>query len=295
MNTHTRTTIAASLAATLTAVATGCSAIGTESATGTAPTPPVISHIHDVAFDAGGDLLVGSHNGVYRIDLATNGMSLVGDTSFDAMGLTVQADTVLASGHPSPESGDTFTAPNVGLVRYTDPAWEEVSLAGITDFHMLATTPAAPDLLLGLPSDRAHLAVSTDAGETWADASPLTARDLSIDTMQPDIVTATTPDGLLVSRDAGATFSPLANAPRLLVIAAHPAIEEGIIGIDAAGTIWTGTSKPGDAWRTIGHATGVASAIAAGPDDTLAIVDEGGLQLSVDGGQTWQLITKTGA
>ena len=144
-------------------------------------------------------------------------------TTFDAMGLTVQADTILASGHPDPANQDhTFTAPNVGLVRYSDAGWEQVSLAGVTDFHLLAATPAAPDFLLGLPSDRAVLAASTDAGQTWTDVGPLTARDISIDTMQADIVTATTPDGLMVSRDGGTTFSAVANAPALLVITRRP-------------------------------------------------------------------------
>lgn len=294
MNTHTRTTVALSLAATLTIVAAGCTAIGSDATTSTDPTPPAISHVHDIAFDVDDDLLVGSHDGVYQIDLETNEMSLLGDASFDAMGLTVQADTVLASGHPGPNSPDTFETPNVGLVRYTDPEWEVVSLAGITDFHAIAATPAAPELLLGLPSDRAYLTASTDAGETWHDVTPLTARDLSVDTMQPNIVTATTPDGVMVSRDTGATFSPLANAPRLFIIAADPTIEEGLIGVDTDGTIWTGTTRPGGVWSIVGQATGVATAIAAEPG-TVAIADEGGLRVTDDGGETWQLVTKTGA
>ncbi|MGC5225085.1 WD40/YVTN/BNR-like repeat-containing protein [Micromonospora sp. DT81.3] len=288
MNAHTRSVAAATLAATLPLAATACTA-----AADSESPAPLISHVHDVVFDPGGALLVGAHTGAYRVDLTTGEVSLVGEIPFDAMGLTVQADTILASGHPGPDSGDTFAAPNVGLVRYTDAGWEEVSLAGVTDFHMLATTPAAPELVLGLPSDRAFLAASTDAGETWVDAAPLIARDISIDTIEPDIVTATTPDGLMVSRDAGTTFSPLANAPGLVVIAADPALEEGIIGVDASGTIWTGTTKPSAVWRTAGHATGLASAIAANPEGTVAIVDEGGVRVTNDAGATWQVVIRT--
>ena len=210
MSTHTRTLAAVSLAATLTLTATACTASPDSDAS-----PALIPHVHDVAFDLDGALLVGAHTGVYRVDLTTDEVSLVGKTTFDAMGLTVQGDTILASGHPDPANQDhTFTAPNVGLVRYSEAGWEQVSLAGVTDFHMLAATPAAPDFLLGLPSDRAVLAESTDAGQTWADLVPLTARDISIDTTQADIVTATTPDGLMVSRDGGTTFSPVAERPR---------------------------------------------------------------------------------
>ena len=287
MSTHTRTLAAITLAGTL--AVTACTAGGN-----TGPSPFTIPHVHDVTFDPDGALLVGAHTGAYRIDLSTDEASLIGATTFDAMGLTVQADTILASGHPDPANQDhTFTAPNIGLVRYTGTGWEQVSLAGVTDFHMLAATPAAPAFLLGLPSDRAVLAASTDAGQTWTDLAPLTARDISIDTIQPDIVTATTPDGLMVSRGAGATFTAVANAPALLVITADPTAEEGIIGVDADGTIWAGATTPGAVWETAGHATGAASAIAVSPDGTVAIADEGGVRVTSDAGNTWRVVIRT--
>ena len=291
MKTHTRTLAAIGLATTITLTAAACTA-----APDTEPSLDVIPHVHDVAFDQDGALLVGAHTGAYRVDLATDEVSLIGETRFDAMGLTVQADTVLASGHPAPDNqDDTFTAPNIGLVRHTEAGWEQVSLAGITDFHMLAATPADPDFLLGLPSDRAVLASSSDAGQTWVDATPLTARDISIDTMKADVVTATTPDGLTLSRDGGITFTTIANAPALLVITVDPTVEEGIIGVDADGEIWTGSTTEGAVWRTAGHATGVTSAIAASFDGVVAIADEGGVRVTTDAGNTWRLVIRTGA
>jgi hypothetical protein len=289
MSTHIRTLAAVTLAGALTLIATACTALpdgGTS--------PALIPHVHDVAFDPDGALLVGAHTGVYRVDLTTDEVSLVGKTTFDAMGLTVQGDTLLASGHPDPANQNhTFTAPNVGLVRYSEAGWEQVSLAGITDFHMLATTPAAPEVLLGLPSDRAVLAGSSDAGRTWTDLVPLTARDISIDTTRADIVTATTPDGLMISRDGGATFAPVPNAPTLLVITADPTVEEGIIGADADGTIWTGATTSGAVWKTAGQATGVASAIAVSWEGIVAIADDGGVRVTTDAGNTWRVVIRT--
>lgn len=253
-------------------------------------------HVHDVAFDPDGALLIGTHAGVYRVDLTTDDISLVGKTTFDAMGLTVQGGTILASGHPDPANQDhTFTAPNVGLVRHTDKGWEQVSLAGLVDFHLLAATPAAPDFLLGLPSGQTLLTASDDAGRTWVDMSPLTARDISIDTMKADVVTATTPDGLMISRDAGATFIAVANAPALVVVTADPTAEEGIIGVDTDGTIWTGSTLEGAVWTNFGHATGVASAITAGFDGAVAIADDGGVRVTTDAGNTWRTVIKTDA
>ena len=291
MKTFTRTLAALGLATTLALTAAACTAVP-DSETSL----DLIPHVHDVAFDLDGALLVGAHTGAYRVDLATDDVSLVGETSFDAMGLTVQADTILASGHPAPDNqDDTFTAPNIGLVRHTETGWEQVSLAGVTDFHMLAATPAAPDFRLGLPSDRAVLAVSTDAGLTWTDVGPLTARDISIDTMKADVVTATTPDGLMVSRDGGVTFAAVANAPGLLVITADPTVEEGIVGVDVDGTIWTGSTKEGAVWKAAGHATGVASAIAVSFDGAVAIADEGGVRVTTDAGNTWRTVIRTDA
>lgn len=286
MKTPTRTLAALSLITTLTLTAAACTA-ASESETSL----DLIPHVHDVAFDPEGALLVGAHTGVYRVDPTTDDTSLVGKTTFDAMGLTVHAGTILASGHPDPANQDhTFTAPNVGLVRYSEAGWEQVSLAGVTDFHLLAATPAAPDFLLGLPSDRAVLTASSDAGQTWVDVGPLTARDISIDTMKADVVTATTPDGLMVSRDAGITFTTVANAPALLVITADPTVEEGLIGVDADGTIWTGSTTEGAVWKTAGHATGVAAAIAANVDGLVAIADEGGVRVTTDAGNTWRTV-----
>jgi len=291
MKTPTRTLAALGLATTLTLTTAACTAVP-ENETSL----DLIPHIHDVAFDPDGALLVGAHTGVYRVDTETDDISLVGQTTFDAMGLTAQGDTILASGHPDPANQDhTFTAPNVGLVRYTDAGWEQVSLAGLTDFHLLAASPAAPDFLLGLPSDQPVLTASDDAGQTWVDVGPLTARDISIDTMKADVVTATTPDGLMVSRDAAGTFTLVANAPALVVITADPTVEEGIIGVAPDGKIWTGSTTEGAVWKTAGHAIGAASAIAASFDGAVAIADEGGVRVTTDAGTTWRTVIRTDA
>ncbi|WP_100811818.1 MULTISPECIES: hypothetical protein [unclassified Microbacterium] len=289
MKTTTRTLAAIGLATTLTITTAACAA-----APDGATSLDLIPHVHDVAFDADGALLVGAHTGAYRVDPTSEEVSLVGGVSFDAMGLTVQAGTLVASGHPAPDNqDDTFIAPNIGLVRHTDTGWEQVSLAGVTDFHMLAATPAAPDFLLGLPSDRPVLAASIDAGQTWTDIGSLTARDISIDAMNPWVVTATTPDGLMVSRDAGLTFANVADSPSLLVIAADPTVEEGIIGVATDGTIWAGSTMEGVVWNTVGKAIGEAAAISVSFDGAVAIADGGGVRVTTDAGNTWRTVIRT--
>ena len=291
MKTYTRNFAAVGLTAVLTLTIVACTA-GSDSET----SPDLIPHIHDLAFNLDGALLVGAHTGVYQVDLEDDDISLVGKTTFDAMGLAVQTTTIFASGHPDPANQDpTFTAPNVGLVRYSDAGWEQVSLAGVTDFHLLAASPAAPDLLLGLPSGGAVLTASDDGGQTWSDVGPLAARDISIDTTKAEVVTATTSDGLMVSRDGGGTFTGVANAPSLVVITADSTVEEGIIGVDTDGRIWTGSTTGGAVWKTAGHATGAVSAIAASSGGDVAIADEGGVRVSTDAGNTWRTVIRTGA
>jgi hypothetical protein len=158
---------------------------------------------------------------------------------------------------------------------------------------MLAATPAAPDFLLGLPSDRPVLAASIDAGQTWTDIGSLTARDISIDAMNPWVVTATTPDGLMVSRDAGLTFANVADSPSLLVIAADPTVEEGIIGVATDGTIWAGSTMEGVVWNTVGKAIGEAAAISVSFDGAVAIADGGGVRVTTDAGNTWRTVIRT--
>ncbi len=252
-----------------------------------------IQHVHDLDFDADGALLVGTHAGVYRADVTTGAVSLVGDTRFDVMGLAVQGTTIFASGHPAPHNQDpTFVAPNVGLVRYAETGWEQVALGGVTDFHLLAATPAAPDLLLGLLSDREALATSDDAGRTWTDVGPLSARDISIDTVEADVVTATTAGGLMVSRDRGRTFAAVPDAPLLLVISADPTVEEGVVGVAVDGGIWSGSTKKGASWRTAGQSEGAVSAISARADGVVALADEGGVRVTTDAGNTWRTIVR---
>lgn len=261
-------------------------ALVTVTACAMTPTPAAdalrVGHIHDLAFNTDGDLYIGTHTGVYRADAATDALTLVGDLSFDAMGLTVQQDTLYVSGHPDPTNLGPFTAPHIGLARFDSNAWTPVSLEGTTDFHVLATTPADPGLILGAPADRPVLWQSTDAGQSWNDSiTPLVTRDVAIDTRDPNLITAITDDGVVVSENGGVSFMPLPDAPPLVLIAADPGPEQGLIGVDATGQVWTGTASGGP-WSMAGHTGDQPSAIAIAPDGAIAYADQDGVFLSRD-------------
>lgn len=253
---------------------------------------PALGHVHAMSFTSAGDLVVGSHHGVYSIDLDDGNADLVGDVIFDAMGMTLNSDDVYVSGHPGAETDDVFVAPNIGLAQYSPTTgWESVALAGQTDFHGLAATPADPDLIVGLPADRPALAVSTDGGTTWSDAAEIEARDVIIDAADPDRIMATTADGPLISRDGGAVFTPMKDAPLLVVITSDPGRDGGFLGIDAEGAIWSGSTEEEQAHERLGHSTGNPSAIARDPDSgTIAVADGRGIAISTDEGDTWNVL-----
>ncbi|WP_010204904.1 hypothetical protein [Salinibacterium sp. PAMC 21357] len=252
--------------------------------------PPTIQHIHDIAFSSNGGLLIGSHDGVYTVDLDSGGTTLVGDVAFDAMGLAAQGETIFVSGHPGADSPDSFATPHLGLVKHDSEAgWEQVSLAGTTDFHNLSTTPADPDFIVGLPSDRPVLLRSTDGGRTFAEASELSARDVSIDSDDANVLAATTADGLMVSRDGGETFSPLAG-PTLVVISPDPTREGGIVGIAPDGELWIGSTAPDAEWTSAGMIEGGAAAIVVNNDGAIAVAGESSIAITRDGGRTWTTV-----
>ncbi len=278
------------LTLTIPLLATACAAGSPNSAT----EPPVLQHIHQLAFSEPDQLLIGSHDGVYATGMKPGTITLLGDVSFDAMGMTAQGSTVFVSGHPGSETNDAFAAPHIGLVRHTpDTGWEPVSLAGSTDFHILQTTPADPNLVIGVASDNPVLLRSMDAGTTWIEASPLNARSLSIDSIDPTLLTATTAEGVLVSHDAGSTFELLAGAPLLVLVAADPSRTGGLVGIDQNGALWVGSAEAEASWTSTGAVTGAAAALTVNRNSVIAVADDSGVATSTDGGKSWTVLVPT--
>ncbi len=123
---------------------------------------PSLGHLHG-AVVSGNAVLVGSHDGVHRVDLGTGESQRIGDSADDFMGFAGDPDSVLvASGHPGPGSD----LPNpLGLITSVDGgvSWEPVSLTGEVDFHSL---DVEGDQVVGWDT-RGSLLWSTDVGKTW--------------------------------------------------------------------------------------------------------------------------------
>ncbi|WP_125776166.1 F510_1955 family glycosylhydrolase [Antribacter gilvus] len=264
------------------------------------------SHIHALASDPEGEaVLAATHAGVWRLPKPgvrtdDRGPSLVGAGLQDTMGMTASPDGGLyASGHPAPGDQPDLPAPNLGLLRSDDGAetWQSVSLLGQVDFHTLDAAPLGEGVrIVGLDSGTSTVLVSDDQGATWSAGATLGAIDLLMNRQEPDIILATTQDGLHVSDDAGSTFAPVIGAPSLLFV--DPGPGGTLVGIDASGLVWTG-SEVFDSWKRHGMAPGKPQAMAYLADDAdgsagwLLVAGEAGVSATSDLGATWEDVATT--
>ncbi|CAM3583274.1 F510_1955 family glycosylhydrolase [Occultella aeris] len=275
----------ATTALTLLVALTGCSA-----GRGQSP-PPVdtsegVGHVHAVATNMGADTgtYVATHTGLYLV--GEEGLVRVGETRSDLMSFTVIGpDTFLASGHPAPGEGGPSS---LGLIRSTDAGltWAEVSLGGESDFHALT---AVDERIYGLDATTSTLRWSTDQGTRWQEGAQITAADLDADPAAPDRVLATTPDGLMLSADGGATFARTHETPEPLVLIDHVTTGAGsvLLGLDAAGVLWRELPR---GWRSMGPGIGTPEAFWALDEQTLTASADGAVHRSTDGGATWSVI-----
>jgi hypothetical protein len=256
--------------------------------------PAALTHIHGLAFDPGQDaLVVATHGGVYRLDIRETPAAVtgpVGGLDIDAMGFTLVGDVSYASGHPGPSTPGTFGSPSLGLIRSEDGGvnWSNVSLTGSTDFHDLSVSESRISRIYGLAGSA--LARSDDGGTSWTNVATIEARDILSPASDAETLFATTPEGLMVSRDAGATFSPVPDSPPLYLLADAGTAQGGLVGIDTEGIVWAQSEADGT-WSAGGQVSGTPQAMLVLPaSGRLIVADDRGISASDDDGRTWDLL-----
>ncbi|WP_073951442.1 F510_1955 family glycosylhydrolase [Streptomyces kebangsaanensis] len=240
-----------------------------------------VSHVHGLGIDpADGHLYVATHEGVIAVTKAGTAKR-VSDTA-DYMGFTVIGPkTFLGSGHPAEGSGDHADR---GLIRSTDSGktWKTLSLGGSADFHALKY---AHGTVYGYDSTRGVLRVSTDR-TNWDTRAELAALDIAVSPKDPDLVLATTENGVARSTDGGRTFG--AGSGQVLAFLSWPTAD-ALYGVDLAGGLHRSTDG-GATWQKSGTVPG-------GQPQALTAVDNGhvlaatgdGVYESRDGGKTFTL------
>jgi uncharacterized protein (DUF305 family) len=235
---------------------------GSAAAAATVPVAPALGHVHGAVVD-GDDLVVGTHDGVHRVSIASGQSELVGMSRDDFMGFTgLVSGTVVASGHPGPVS----ELPNpLGLLASEDggATWESRSLLGEVDFHGLAVSG---DQVVGWDT-RGPLQWSSDGGRTWTAGPTLTPTSL---TWFGEDVWLATPDlGLVTWRPGSAEVVPV-DSPGVLVASASDGTALWRVDID--GTVHRTTD--GSAWEQVGAVTSI-EALAADADRAYAVTATG--------------------
>ncbi len=237
-----------------------------------------LEHVHGLGVDPSDDTLhVGTHYGLFRMP-EQGQPTRVADRIQDFMGFTVAGpEHFLASGHP----GEGQEGPSsLGLIESTDggETWQPLSLAGAADFHALEYRHGR---VYGLNSLTGEFMVSDDQ-ENWVTQTDLPMADFAVSPDDPDVILATTEQGLARSGDGGRSFELVRGAPQLLLVSW--ADDGTIVGIDAASRVHVSS---GDAamWQDRGTLDGPPEALAAQSRDEIYAAAGGAVLVSTDGGR----------
>ena len=241
-----------------------------------------MEHIHGIGVDpADGAVYAGTHYGLFRI--LDGRATRVADRVQDFMGFTVAGpEHFLASGHP----GEGQEGPSsVGLIESDDAGqtWQERSLSGEADFHALEYRHGR---VYGLNSMTGQLLVSTDM-KSWEELSSTPIADFAVSPTEPDVLIATTEQGLARSPDGGRNFEPVDSAPLMVFVSWA---EDGTLaGVTPDGVVYT-AEDPDGLWTRSGSLNGQPEALTVQSDKAIYAAANGAVLLSTDGGRTFDTL-----
>lgn len=241
-------------------------------------------HIHGLGVTRDGSLHIATHDGMWVSQPGQTAVEPHGESRQDVMGFSVVDDRrFLGSGHPAPE--DTDQPPNLGLLESRDGGrtWENVSLLGEVDFHVLES---AGRYVYGVDSGTGALLVSSNGGRTWRRRRlPGAAFSVAIDPRAAKRIVSSTEAGVFASTDAGASWRPLNEGIGGLLAWSHP---EALYLVDGDGGVHL-SGDGGRTWRRMGDAGGQPAAFIAHEDELYLALTDNLVERSVDGGRTWRV------
>jgi photosystem II stability/assembly factor-like uncharacterized protein len=241
-----------------------------------------VAHVHGLGVDPrDGALYAGTHYGLIRLP-EEGEPTRVADRVQDFMGFTVAGPGhYLASGHPGEGQGGPSS---LGLIESTDggQTWQALSLAGEADFHSLE---ARHGRVYGLNSLTGEFMVSNDK-QTWDTRGALPMADFAVSPEDPDVLLATTEQGLARSEDGGKTYSAVPTAPLLQLVSW--AEDGAIVGAAPDGSVHASTDG-GQTWQQRGSLDAAPHALTATSDSDVFAAVDGAILASTDGGRSFDV------
>jgi len=234
-----------------------------------------VGHVHALAL-VGDEVFIGTHEGLF-VSSGSATPKLLGE-KFDVMGLTASDGVLYASGHPD-ESAKDYRDLGLRISRDAGRSWQQVSLLGKADFHRLAVSGS---VVMGVNSHDGQTMRSDDGGKTWTKLGGLPFFDIAIDPTNDRIAVATTSKGLMVTGDAGKTWSAPATKPLLMLVAFTTA---GLLGITPEGEVYL---QAGDSWTRQGSISSVPEAMATN-GRRIVVAANGEVLQSDDFGKTFSV------
>jgi len=237
-------------------------------------------HVHGLGVDPGDETLyAATHYGLFSLGDQGEPI-LVADRVQDFMGFTIAgSDHFLASGHPGEAQGGPSS---LGLIESTDggQTWESVSLSGEADFHVLEYRHGQ---VYGMNALTGEFMVSADMKE-WETRTNLPMADFAVSPDDPDVILATTEQGLARSDDGGRSFGVVQSAPLMLLTSWA---EDGtLVGVGPDGSVYVSTGD-GEEWDQHAVLDASPEALAAVSEKEIYVAAGGAVLASTDGGRTF--------
>jgi hypothetical protein len=247
-----------------------------------AQTDPGPVHVHGLGENpADGSTVIATHTGIWRLPEGSKEPTRVANRFQDTMGFAVAGpDHFVGSGHPDMSED---LPPFLGFIDSRDAGetWDQVSLLGEADFHVLEISG---NRVYGFGSDfkerRSQFLTSGDGGRTWTEFDvPEEIVSLAIDPTDPETLVASGETRLFISSNNGRNWSPVPGPPGLLVW------RQNLHLINRRGMVFV-APKPGGTFKRVGRIGGEPAAFDAGDNELLVALHDGTIKESSTG-RSW--------
>lgn len=253
-----------------------------------APRDPGPVHVHGLGINPTDKaLFIATHSGTYRVPRGAARAVRVGESRQDTMGFTIVGpDRFLGSGHPDPQAMREQNLPsNLGLIESTDGGRTWMPISLLGEADFHVLRSRG-NRVYGFDSTGRRLLVSRDAGRTWS-RRPIPAGliDLALNPQRSSQVVAATERGLIASTNDGRSWRALSSGVGLLAWPTPPAL----FLVDGAGQLHV-SRNAGKDWSAMGNIGGQPAAFYAATGQELYVaLHDGTVKRSADGGRSWEL------